>query len=169
MTPRIGYQRFPFEFQTLEQQATFFALAFSESANQNLKARFQDDWGFPIDEEYWTALQPMISKMVASRDPASFAGNDRSADVHEVIALDEAYIFDPECSKLTVQWEGVDRPPGSIVNLGDINALHTSFSADRRGVYTLGLSAANEWVQGARDTLQIIVEDSGLIYADGFE
>jgi PKD repeat protein len=168
MNPKVG-KRYPFEFETLEKQATFFALAFSEAANQDLKSQFRDDWGFPIDEAFWTDLQPVVSKMAASRDPASYAGNDKSGDVNEIIVLDEAFVFDPEGDELTTLWEVIDKPHGAVATLGDASVLHTTFSADRRGVYMLGLSAADEWVEGNQCTIQIIVDDPGLIFDNGFE
>jgi len=160
---------FPFPIETTAQQATFFALAVSEAARTDLKSRFRDVWGFPIDEDAWEMMEPLIKQLVPQRDPASYAGPDRSALIDEVITLEDAYVFDWEGDPLNVTWQVIDQPPGAGVVLGDDQTLHTTFSANRHGIYTLGLTAVDQWVHGPTDTLQITVTDPNIIFSDGFE
>lgn len=160
---------FPFSIQTTEEQATFFALALSEAADEDLIPRFRDEWGFPIDNEALVVMQPLVHEWVAQRDPASFAGTDKQADIGQTVGLNDAFVFDPLGDDYTVEWQVVQQPNGANAQFGDPAVLNTNFSADRDGVYTLGLTAANQWVTGEQDTVRISISNPDVIFRAGFE
>lgn len=135
----------------------------------DLKSRFRDDWGFPIDDAAWDLMQPLVSKLVPQRDPASYAGPDRTAGINEVISLLDAYVFDQEGDPLSVQWRIINQPLGAHGDIGDSEVLHPTFAANRHGQYTLSLSASDQWVVGAPDNIIISVTDPKMIFDDGFE
>jgi len=159
----------PFPMKTTTQQATFFALAMSEAIGVDLKARFRDDWGFPIDDAAWELMRPYVSLAVAQRDPSSNAGEDRVIGVAETVSLDDGYVFDWEGDELKTLWEIVQKPVGSNPLLGDKNTLNTTFWTDVPGTYVLVLTANDDWVTGARDTVRLEVIDTGTIFSNGFE
>jgi len=159
---------FPFPMSTAVEQATFFALAMSEATGVDQKARFRDDWGFPIDDTAWELMQPYVSLKIAQRDPTSNAGEDKQAKVGELVRLDKAYVFDWEGDELKTLWEIVRKPSGSNPILGDKNALNTTFRTDVPGTYVLGLTASDDWVTGGMDKVQVIVT-SDEIFSSSFE
>ena len=58
----------PCSIATREEQATFFVAAFSASAGQDLRARFADRYGFPIDNNAWDRLLTCAQERIADRD-----------------------------------------------------------------------------------------------------
>ena len=61
---------FPFTVNSDAKQATFFVAAMSAATAHDLRARFHDTWGFPVDDTFYNEIFPRVKQMVAFRDPA---------------------------------------------------------------------------------------------------
>jgi len=61
---------FPFTVNSDAKQATFFVAAMSAATAHDLRARFHDTWGFPVDDTFYDEIFPRVKQMVAFRDPA---------------------------------------------------------------------------------------------------
>jgi PKD repeat protein len=167
-TPR-SQPGYPFEIVTTEQQATMFAIGCSVAAGTDLKSRFRNEWGFPIDDQTWDEMYPVIEQMIKARYPASNAGADRRIEVGSPVLLDDAFVFDREQDELTLEWDVVSKPPGSAVEFGNSSLLKPMFAADRMGEYILSLRVSDQWVQGEPDKVTITVFDPYVIFSSGFE
>jgi hypothetical protein len=167
-TPR-SQPGYPFEIVTTEQQATMFAIGCSVAAGTDLKSRFRNEWGFPIDDQTWDEMYPVIEQMIKARYPASNAGADRRIEVGSPVLLDDAFVFDREQDELTLEWDVVSKPPGSAVEFGNSSLLKPMFTADRMGEYILSLRVSDQWVQGEPDKVTITVFDPYVIFSSGFE
>ena len=138
------------------QRLTFWVAVCSAAAyDAELKVRFKDSWGYPIDETFYGQVYPLAERLVARRDPAVDAGQDRTAPVGQTVMLDDAASFDWEGDPLVLTWQVDVRPAGSNANLSDPAILHPTFRPDVMGPYTLGLGAQDDVVAGARDALTL--------------
>jgi hypothetical protein len=160
---------FPFPVETTAEQATFFALALSEAAREDLIPRFRDEWGFPIDDDAMAVMQPWVHQWVGQRDPASYAGSDKQAGIGQVVGLADAFVFDPLGDDFRVEWRVLHQPLGSNAQIANPSSLHTTFTADTEGDYVLGLTAANQWITGDQDALLVSIVNPDIIFRSGFE
>lgn len=160
---------YPFELLTTEQQATMFAVGCSVAAGTDLKARFRDVWGFPIDDQTWAEMYPVIERMIKARYPASNAGEDRVVSLRTGALMDDAFVFNRDQDELTLEWKILQQPPASTAGFDLPTMLNPTFSTDTPGNYVLSLQASSQWVQGDPGTLTITVVDPGIIFSDSFE
>jgi len=156
-------QGYPFPIASDAHQATFFVAAMSAATGQDQRARFRDNWGFPLDEAFYDQIYPQVERMVAQRDPAADAGRDRAVLLGQSVTLDDAYVFDWEGNLLTVTWQIIDRPTGSTASLSDPTVLHPSFLPDKPGWYVLSLTASDSSIVGTVDTVNILAA-TNLVY-----
>ncbi len=154
---------FPFAIDSDAEQATFFVASMSAATKADQRARFQGEWGFPIDEDYYSQIYPYVEQMVAQRDLATDAGRNRVVPFGESFTLDDAYVFDWEGDALTVTWQIVSHPPGSTASLTNPTALHPSFVPDVPGLYVLSLTASDGSITSTPDTVSILVA-TGSVY-----
>lgn len=167
-TPR-DQGTYPFDLFTTEQQATMFAVGCSVATGVDLKSRFRDEWGFPVDDATWDEMYPVIEKMIKARYPASNAGADRRIALGTPVNLKNAFVFDREQDELTLEWRVASKPPGSTATLSDPSRLHPIFTADRVGEYVLSLRASDQWAKGDPDTVTITFAEADVIYSNSFE
>jgi len=140
------------------KQATFLVAAVSAATGTDQRTRFHDDWGFPVDDAYFDLIYPRVVELVSQRDPAAEAGTDRVVPPGQVVALEDAYVFDWGNHPMTLSWQVTERPTGSTAALSDPTSLHPSFRPDRAGQYVLSLAASDELGVGRADTVRIVVE-----------
>jgi len=167
-TPRDQFG-LPFEVVTAKQQAIMFAVGCSVAAGVDLKPRFRDEWGFPIDDATWDEMYPVIEKMIKARYQASNAGADKQTSIATPVLLNDAFVFDREQDELTLEWTVTGKPPGSIAGFSDPSLLNPIFNANQVGEYVLSLRASDQWVQGEPDTVTITVIDPEVIFSSSFE
>jgi len=160
---------YPFEIVTTEQQATMFAVGCSVAAGVDLKLRFRDEWGFPIEDATWEEMYPVIEQMIKARYPASNAGVDRRVALGAPVLLDDVFVFDREQDELTLEWVVKSKPLGSSAGFSDPSTLKPMFTADSVGEYVLSLRASDQWVQGEADMVIITVFDPDVIFSSSFE
>ena len=159
----------PFEFATPEQQATMFAVGCSVASGVDLKARFRDDWGFPINDATWDRMYPVIEQVIKARYPASNAGADKLTALGTPITLNDAFVFDREQDELTLEWAVISKPPKATAVFSDASLLNPIFTTDLGGKYILSLRASDKWAQGEPDTVTINVIDPDVIFFSSFE
>ncbi|MDY7077433.1 MAG: PKD domain-containing protein [Chloroflexota bacterium] len=152
---------FPFTIDSDAKQATFFVAAMSAATKTDQRPRFQDEWGFPLDEAFYDQIYPQVEQIVAQRDPAADAGRDRTIPLGQGVTLDDAYAFDWEGNSLTLTWQIISRPPDSTASLTDAMALHPSLLPDKVGTYVLSLTASDGLVTGTPDTVNILCTETG--------
>jgi len=58
---------YPFSINSDVRQATFFVAAMSAATGADLRSRFSDDWGFPLDQAFYTEVYPQLSRLIAER------------------------------------------------------------------------------------------------------
>jgi len=160
---------YPFEIITSAQQATMFAVGCSVAAGVDLKSRFRDDWGFPIEDTIWDEMYPVIEQMIKARYPASNAGADKRVALGAPVLLDDVFVFDREQDELTLEWVVKSKPLGSNAEFSDPSTLKPMFAVDRVGEYILSLRASDQWVQGEADLVTITVFDPDVIFSNSFE
>ncbi|KAB2668749.1 MAG: PKD domain-containing protein [Verrucomicrobia bacterium] len=51
------------------QRLTFWVAACSAAARADLRPRFRDKWGYPIDEAFYAEIMPLVQRRAAQRDP----------------------------------------------------------------------------------------------------
>ena len=51
------------------QRLTFWVAACSAAARTDLRARFRDAWGWPLDDAFYEGILPRVSQRAAQRDP----------------------------------------------------------------------------------------------------
>jgi PKD repeat protein len=142
-------------FSSEGQRLAFWVAACSAAANQDLRSRFRDEWGFPLDEAFYEQVYSHVYDLVAKRDPAVDAGRDRRVPLGQSITLDDAYVFDWEGDPVSLTWQITSRPPTSAVSLSNPTVLHPSFSPDKPGLYVLSLTASDGFITGASDEVSI--------------
>jgi len=160
---------YPFAIITSAQQATMFAVGCSVAAGVDLKSRFRDDWGFPIEDTIWDEMYPVIEQMIKARYPASNAGADKRVALGAPVLLDDVFVFDREQDELTLEWVVKSKPLGSNAEFSDPSTLKPMFAVDRVGEYILSLRASDQWVQGEADLVTITVFDPDVIFSNSFE
>jgi hypothetical protein len=138
------------------EQATCFVAAAGAATGTDQRARFHDDWGFPLDNGYYEEIYPDVARLVAQRDPAADAGADRVVRPGQAVALDDAAVFDWAGRPIAVAWQVVSRPAGSTAALPDGTVLHPVFTPDLPGEYLLSLTASDDLLEGAPDTVRIV-------------
>jgi hypothetical protein len=153
-----GDEPLPFGIGGDEEQATFFVAAASAATGTDQRARFHDDWGFPLDNDTYEEIYPDVARLVAQRDPAADAGADRVTRPGQAVALNDAAVFDWAGRAVTVAWQVVGRPAGSTAVLSDGTALHPTFTPDLAGEYVLSLTASDDLLEGAPDTVRIVAQ-----------
>ena len=147
----------------------------SAATGADLRSRFQGEWGFPINDQFYDAVYPAVERLVSQRDPAAYAGEDRVVALGDTVTLDDAYVFDWENDPLSLLWEVRTTPPGATAELFGANLLNPSFRADQAGLYVLSLTASDGLLTGAPDTVEITVEAKpqissvGIVNAASFE
>jgi PKD repeat protein len=62
---------FPFQIATEAHQATFFVAALSAAANRDLRPRFQNAWGFPIDDAYFGDVIDFVRGFIGAAQGAT--------------------------------------------------------------------------------------------------
>ena len=137
------------------ERLAVWVAAFSSAARADLLGRFQDTWGFPVDQAFYTQIYPTVERLVARRDPAADAGRDRLVPLGPSLTLDDAYAFDWEQDSLSLTWQVVTRPTGSTAVPSNPTLLHPSFQPDQLGRYVLSLAAADSLIVGASDTMTV--------------
>ena len=147
------------------QRLAFWVAACSAAAHQDLRERFQNKWGFPIDEVYYNKIYPNVKKRVSLRDPIAYAGSDRKIDLGESIIIDDAYVFDWENDPLFINWQIIAQPSDSAATFSDSTALHPIFYPDKSGEYILSLTVCDEIITGIPDTVIILVQDINCTYS----
>ncbi len=89
------------------QRLTFWVAACSAAARADLRARFRDTWGYPIDDAFYEAILPQIEQRASQRDPLIkdwfVITNQFHLTAHAI--PDTAYQL--ECSSNLVDWVGV--------------------------------------------------------------
>lgn len=117
--------------------------------------RFRDDWDFPVDEDFYSDILPSAPRLVARRDPATNAGPDRMIPLGQSTAFPDATAFDWEDDPLTLNWQVVSRPAGSMATPVPSGALSPTFVPDLMGRYVLGLGASDGLITGPSDTVAV--------------
>jgi PKD repeat protein len=56
-------------FRNETDQLTFWVAACSAAAQSDLRARFRDRWGYPIDEVFYARILPLLQQRASQRDP----------------------------------------------------------------------------------------------------
>ncbi len=56
-------------YQNDTQRLTFWVAACSAAARTDLRTRFRDGWGFPVDDDYYESILPQVQQRAAQRDP----------------------------------------------------------------------------------------------------
>jgi hypothetical protein len=59
---------FPFAIDSIEQQATLFVAAVSAAIQVDLRFRFGDIWGFPLDQSFYDLIYPEIRRAAGRRE-----------------------------------------------------------------------------------------------------
>ncbi len=62
-------QGLPFEVTSDIEQSTVFVAAMSIAAGRDLRSRFGDEWGFPLDDSYYASILPVVRHLVLQRGP----------------------------------------------------------------------------------------------------
>ena len=70
----------PYAMDTVEKQATWFVAAVSASAGVDLRDTFRSDYGFPIDDEAWPDIWPIVQSRVAARAWSAHVPADLDCD-----------------------------------------------------------------------------------------
>ncbi len=70
----------PFPIDTREKQAAWFVAAFSASAGTDLRETFRANYGFPIKDEDWIEIWPVVQARVAARTWQAHAAPDLDCD-----------------------------------------------------------------------------------------
>ncbi|MBK6900526.1 MAG: hypothetical protein IPH09_15160 [bacterium] len=58
----------PVAMDSVEKQATWFVAAMSASVGEDLRERFIEEYGFPIDEDAWPEIMSVVQDRVDARD-----------------------------------------------------------------------------------------------------
>jgi hypothetical protein len=59
----------PLEVTSDVEQSTVFIAAMSVAAERDLRSRFHGEWGFPLDDDYYTSILPIVRRLVLQRGP----------------------------------------------------------------------------------------------------
>ena len=162
-----AYEGFPFPISTLDQQTSFFVAAYSAATRTDLRDRFRNDFGFPIDNAWYEANYAAIDRLVSQRDPAVTAGVNQATQPGVPISLRQATVFDPLDRPLIYQWKITSQPAGSAPTLSDPKALNPTFVAGTVGSYRLELVASNGLFTSRASAVNIKIGVSADINGDG--
>ena len=154
----------PFTIDSDTKQATFFAAAMSAAAKVDLKPRFQGEWGFPIDEGFYSQIWPEVSAAVAGRDPIANAGPDQTVAVGQAVTLDGSASYQPLGGFLNYAWSFASKPAGSAATLSNATTAHPSFTPDLVGTYTLRLVVDNGVLSSEPDSVTVIASMAPPVY-----
>ncbi len=108
------------------------------------------------------ALDSGPDRVVISTDnsrPVADAGDDRTAQVGEIVALDGSGSHDADGDPLLPSWSFTSVPAGSTASLSDPGALKPTFPADRAGLYVAQLLVRAGALTSEPDTVTIEVQD----------
>jgi uncharacterized protein (TIGR03437 family) len=147
---------YPFVISSVQQQATFFVAAVSAAIGTDLRQRFRA-WGFPIDDTYYGNIYPGVSALVAQRDPAAFAGQNRVMTAGDSLVLADAEAFAAN-GQPQIQWVIASAPTGAQPLLSGPTSLHPTFKPDVPGTYTLSLTARDPLFASAPSTVTVTVK-----------
>lgn len=150
--------QYSFAIDSDAKQATFFVAAWSAAAGEDLRSRFRQSWGFPVDDAYYASISSEVGKLVSQRDPGAYAGKNIEVPVGQNVMLSEAEGFDWEGDALRFSWKILSQPSGSVASVSDASALHPMFRADRPGQYVLSLTASDGLLTGSASTMTIDVK-----------
>ncbi|CAK0780143.1 hypothetical protein CCP4SC76_7230009 [Gammaproteobacteria bacterium] len=128
-------------FENESQILAFWVAACSAAANNDLRVRFRDKWGFHFDEAFYEQIYPKVQKLVTQRDPVVRAGADRAISLGQSVTLDGlAFSWENDHS---IKWEFISKPVASAASLSDPSSLHPVFMPDVAGQYVLRITASN--------------------------
>lgn len=72
--------------QTETDRATLFVAALSAAAGEDLRPRFRDEWGFPVDDELYASLYPHLAQRIADRAYEHYQRFDDVPDTNSAVA-----------------------------------------------------------------------------------
>lgn len=104
----------------------------------------------------------------ANAAPTANAGSDQNAELGSVVKLDGGESTDPEGDSLSYFWTVISAPEGSAVGLSDPTVVSPTLLPDLAGNYSLQLIVNDRWVDSAPDTMEIIVDATGVPSIGGF-
>ena len=61
----------PYVIDSDAKQATFFVAAMNAATGTDLRTRFLNEWGFPLDDSFYDQIYLQVEQIVAQRDPAT--------------------------------------------------------------------------------------------------
>lgn len=107
--------------------------------------------------------------------PFAIAGADQTLMAGTRVQLDGSASGDANGDTLTYQWQIVNKPNGSAIQLTNSNSASASFTPDLPGIYQLGLVVSDGALRSPMATMQVSVQaQSGvptgyaLVWADEF-
>lgn len=88
--------------------------------------------------------------------PVANAGADQTVSTGATVNVSGTSSYDPQGRPLTYSWLVVEKPAASsLTAVADAASVSTSFVADAKGVYVLGLTVNNGLVTSAADTMTV--------------
>jgi hypothetical protein len=148
------------DLDTDSEVATYFSAACSAAARADLRSRFRDEWGFPIDDGLFELIYPNVQIAVAQRDPRAHVRATGLVLVESTVTLDGSGSYDPQGLPLSYTWSLTSKPGGSTATLSDPATVSPTLTVDIVGRYTVTLAVDNGLVASLLETQTFLASDT---------
>ncbi len=138
-----AYETLEVDLTTDAEVATYFVAACSAAARTDLRTRFRDVWGFPINDGFYNQIYPAVQIAVAQRDPRARINYTGEVQIGNMITLDGSSSYDPQGLPLTYAWSLTKKPVTSSAFLSDPSSVSPTLPFDKAGDYTVTLMVDN--------------------------
>ena len=92
---------------------------------------------------------------IAAIPPTANAGENQTVSTSATVKLNASASEDVSLQQLLITWTIIKSPEESSTTLSNINAIESSFVADKEGEYIVGLTVDNGTISSDQDTIKV--------------